>query len=61
MVQTEVPKAPIRRATRVQIALPVLVCGKGFREKASTVSVSAYGCPLRPHASTSALATKLKS
>ena len=41
---------PIRRTTRVQIALPVLVRGKGFHEKTSTVSVSAYGCLLRLHA-----------
>lgn len=45
--QQETSLAPVRRTKRVQIALPVLVRGADFREKTSTVSVSAHGCLVR--------------
>jgi hypothetical protein len=44
VARPETPIAPVRRTTRVHIALPVLVRGMDFRENTSTVAVSAYGC-----------------
>ena len=44
MAEPEIPVAPVRRTQRVQIALPLIVRGAGFRETSSTVAVNANGC-----------------
>jgi hypothetical protein len=36
--------APARRTQRLQIAMPVVVRGRNFKESTNTVAVNAHGC-----------------
>src|ERR1700722_19419229 len=44
MSNAEIQISPVRRTQRIQIAMPVVVSGRHFKEATNTVAVGAHGC-----------------